>query len=523
MLYYIPYRLPIEEQVIIAPHVHELFRFDGDSPEKPVKNISLRGLELRDTDAPSRLGRGWHTASVQLTKAEHITIDGCSIHNIGLSGVLFSDHASHNLLVNSHIYDTGFMGAQSGNTPVFSAQDNTISNCHIHDVGQLIGHGACIHIQDSGYNTITHNRLHHAPRYGISIWAKPHWGKGEEVKRTDYTGMLDKIGAKFNYVGYNDVFAVNLDTQDTGPIEAFGTGYGNVIDTNAVHDTSIPFSFGFGIYLDDGVQNFTVKNNLVYRLQQEPDTAGGCHDSIFTKGCHNVFYNNIAVDNNCDAAFGSMAYNGVACEKLRVTHNIFYENGPRCHFHHDWSDNRYAESDYNIYVTDGGYENTLPDRTAQSFDDWQARGYDEHSLLGADPLFFDRAHGDYRLRHDSPALALGCEEIDYPSIGLTEDYPFMNDDDSIESVHIRGKASWANIRLSMGETIPLYLLVRTGEGTIADLTHAKIAWKTDDDEIAEVFGNGRLLGKTPGITRLTVHVALAGIEKTNFVYVIVEA
>lgn len=522
-LYYIPYRLPIEEQVIIAPRLEELFRFEGESPDKPVKNVVLRGLELRDTDAPSRLGNGWHTASVLLTKAEYVTIDGCSIHNIGLSGVLFSDHASHNRLENSHIYDTGFMGAQSGYGPGFVAEDNTISNCHIHDVGQLIGHGACIHIQDSGYNTVTHNRLHHAPRYGISIWAVPRWGTGDEVKRTDYTGMLDELGARFNYVGYNDVFAVNLDTQDTGPIEAFGTGYGNVIDTNAVHDTSIPFSFGFGVYLDDGVQNFTVKNNLVYRLQQDAALTGGCHDSIFTKGCHNVFYNNVAVDNRCDAAFGSMAYNGVACEDLRVCRNIFHTNGPYCHFHHDWTDNRFAECDHNLYVSAEatGYRNKLRGKESQSFEDWQAQGYDTHSLLGVDPCFFDREKGDFRLRYDSPAFALGFEEIDAASIGLTADYPFADPDDQIETVSIRGNGSWANIRLSRGETIPLSLLARTAGGTVADLTHARTVWETGDREIAEVFGNGRVLGKKPGITHLTVTVTRGGVERSGLVHVLV--
>ena len=43
--------------------------------------------------------------------------------------------------------------------------------------------------------------------------------------------------------------------------------------------------------------------------------------------------------------------------------------------------------------------------------------YDIHSMA-ADPLFVDPEHGDYRLRPDSPALALGFQPIDMSRIGI---------------------------------------------------------------------------------------------------------
>ncbi|MBM3499530.1 MAG: hypothetical protein FJX74_12760 [Armatimonadetes bacterium] len=51
---------------------------------------------------------------------------------------------------------------------------------------------------------------------------------------------------------------------------------------------------------------------------------------------------------------------------------------------------------------------------------WQALGLDRHSVI-ADPLFVDRAAGDYRLQPDSPALALGFEPIPIDQIGPYED------------------------------------------------------------------------------------------------------
>ena len=56
----------------------------------------------------------------------------------------------------------------------------------------------------------------------------------------------------------------------------------------------------------------------------------------------------------------------------------------------------------------------------------------------------------------------------------------------------------------------------------AHLTHARIEWKTGDTHIAEVFGNGRLMGKKPGVSQLKVCVEKDGIKKAGLIYVIVE-
>jgi hypothetical protein len=42
-------------------------------------------------------------------------------------------------------------------------------------------------------------------------------------------------------------------------------------------------------------------------------------------------------------------------------------------------------------------------------------------------LFVDRKRRDFRLKPDSPALALGFQEIDTSEIGLKEDFPYRPD------------------------------------------------------------------------------------------------
>jgi hypothetical protein len=51
-----------------------------------------------------------------------------------------------------------------------------------------------------------------------------------------------------------------------------------------------------------------------------------------------------------------------------------------------------------------------------TWSEWQARGKDVHSLY-SDPLFVDPEHGDFRLKPESPAWALGFHPIDLSTVG----------------------------------------------------------------------------------------------------------
>ncbi len=54
-----------------------------------------------------------------------------------------------------------------------------------------------------------------------------------------------------------------------------------------------------------------------------------------------------------------------------------------------------------------------------SFDEWKAKGLDEHSLV-ADPLFVDPKNGNFSLKPESPALKLGFQPIDISRVGPQE-------------------------------------------------------------------------------------------------------
>jgi hypothetical protein len=100
--------------------------------------------------------------------------------------------------------------------------------------------------------------------------------------------------------------------------------------------------------------------------------------------------------------------------------NIIVYNEPtaRCWAAPGWRRSALAAVDYNLYWHTGGlsfFTSSLfsPEGT---FPQWQAAGFDPNAQV-ADPLFVDPANGDYRLRDDSPAYALGFQAIPVSSIG----------------------------------------------------------------------------------------------------------
>ena len=69
---------------------------------------------------------------------------------------------------------------------------------------------------------------------------------------------------KDNYVAWNDMSHTNEDSDDTGEIEMYGTGGGNLMEYNAVHDV---YDSGTGmhsvLFSDDWSPNTTWHSNLV--------------------------------------------------------------------------------------------------------------------------------------------------------------------------------------------------------------------------------------------------------------------
>ena len=104
-------------------------------------------------------------------------------------------------------------------------------------------------------------------------------------------------------------------------------------------------------------------------------------------------------------------------QPLRAQRHLLHDARCRPAEHHRADPHRLAECDHNLYWPAAGQTPIVNGVPGGSFDAWRELGFDRHSVF-ADPLFVDYANGDFRLRPESPAFALGFRPIDVHRIGL---------------------------------------------------------------------------------------------------------
>jgi hypothetical protein len=274
-----------------------------------------------------------------------------------------------------------------------------VSDNRIIDAGQVYLGSAGIWIGQSSGNTVSHNEISGPLMWAISVG----W-------RWSYFPLQR---ARDNIVEFNHVHHLGMGTLGThAAIYALGTSPGTVIRNNYVHHiyASELWGAGEGIILDNGCFGILVENNVIH------DAVAGGYGSNFNC-CGNIIQNNIF-------AYGEKyqltVYGDQPTGKPQPKGEIFARNivvwreGPLIK-EADWPDFS-TLWDYNVYFHEGGEAVTFLSGKKYTFDQWKARGMDEHSVI-ADPMFVDPAGGDFSLRPESPALKLGFKPIDISTVG----------------------------------------------------------------------------------------------------------
>ena len=173
----------------------------------------------------------------------------------------------------------------------------------------------------------------------------------------------------------------------------------------------------------------------------------------------------------------------------------------------NWSHDRFAAADRNLFFDPGGsyLVDGVPGVT--DVDGWRSHpaGHDRASLT-ADPRFMDARHGDFRLRHDSPAWALGIEPIDLAAIGLQPEHPFADPDAPI----VAADDGRPFVRLSVGETVRFHLTVRSERGFVLDSTSLEVFWSSRTPRVAAADISGEVTANAPGVSRITAAACLGG-------------
>lgn len=529
-VYYKPRSEPIEDRDIVVPTNQRTLVFAGAFRYEPVANVRIDGVDVRVSDRSPQVGGGFEDDTncglIQLAHVRDIEIRNARIAGAGLHGILLDEGARDVTIAGNEISDIGHTGVQL-RTPRLAREcyttDNRIHDNHIHHVGRTVGHGAGILVSNCAVTAITHNRIHHTTRYAISLKAFRPGAFLGEVDALDGIELTEETVREFthtkrNVIAYNDVSHANLDSQDTGVIESWGAGPGNVIDHNRIHDSQIPFSFGFGLYLDDAADEFTVTNNVIHDLNKDGD--GTLRHPIMSKGIGNRFRNNVIADNDASAVLGTMTMGGEPNRDLVVHHNVFCNSGDDVYGFNNWNDDRFRYADYNLihnesdeYGVDGVPWHFADDSghplSVETFTDWQAiarYAFDESSVVD-EPRFVDAASGDYRLAHDSPGRPLGIHSIPIPTIGLTRDYPHRDPDDPITRLyaHPPHQPETAFLELSPGERAPVSTTARTETGYVVPESDYAIALEVADTDIATV-ADGEIETVAAGETTVTITI-----------------
>ena len=386
-----------DKSEVIAPTVKRIFDIQGTDGKTPVMHLRLSGLTLRCTDWELGDGcAGYGMGSdgvVYLGNAEGCTVENCVFRNTGKYAVCIKDGCG-NRVEGCEIAHSG-----GGGVLILDSPGNTVTDNHIHHCGEGYKHNGGVVLQGSksSGNTVSHNAIHDMSRYGISL----------------------KNPGSTNVVEYNRIQNTNLETYDTGAIEVTQADRdfrsGSVIRNNLVADTigystvgDKPRFMSWGIYLDSFAGGYEVTGNISYR-----NSHGGI---MLQGGKDNRVTNNIFVDSR---QMQGLLANYIDNSRGQVLErNIFYWTIPDAVLYATgklmtpeviWVDS-------NLIFQVGASEPRMGWGGWKSFADWQARGFDKHSVY-ADPLFADPAKDDYTLRPGSPAFELGFVPIDVSKIG----------------------------------------------------------------------------------------------------------
>ncbi|MBP7558967.1 MAG: right-handed parallel beta-helix repeat-containing protein [Armatimonadetes bacterium] len=393
----------IGDAEVIVPVLPTLIQLAGDANlGLRVDHVRFEGLSLAHT--------GWETsvdgysfpqaeaempAAVHSTGARGLVLERCEIAHTAGYGVHMGAGSRECVVQDCSLWDLGAGGIKIGETysdaenPELNAGANTVRNCAIMHAGRTHPAGIGVWIGQSSGNLVEHCTI--ADLYYTAVSVGWSWGYADST-------------ANHNEVAYNHMHTIGQGVlSDMGGIYTLGVAPGSRLHHNHMHHIEA-FSYGgWGIYFDEGTTNMIADHNLVYRTK-----TGGFHQHY---GRDNLVSNNILAFSRTDGQI--IRTRAEEHHSFTLEHNIVYwTDGPL--LGSNWEGDNYA-LDSNLYWNPNI---EAPDFAGMSFEEWQAKGQDPNSLYG-DPGFADPEGGDFTLRPDSPAFAIGFQPFSVAEAGAT--------------------------------------------------------------------------------------------------------
>ncbi|MCP4643995.1 MAG: peptide-binding protein [bacterium] len=448
---YPPENVELSSAELMVSGLKQLVLLRG-TPEAPIHHVEFRGIRFSHTarvfmEPHDKITRGdWGVArfaAAYVEGAEDCRFVDCRFENLGGTAVYVRDYNRRVNVEHCLIHDVGEAGVlligdvgnvHDGTTGYYSnAKWKDIdmrpgpkspyypAECRIHgnlmyDLGRVnkqTASGVFLSVSES--IQVTHNTVFKCPRSGMT------------VNDGAFGGHI---------IEHNDIFATVRETGDHGPFNSWGRDrhwqtrhagrkkgdqekcrllsrldnhHPTVIRNNRFSHTVGTHSFG--IDLDDGSSNYLVYNNLTL----------GCSFKL-REGFYRVVENNIFV-----GPFPPGKHVCFEDNQDIIRRNIIVNTMDRDVFSGiGFIPSGIAQWDYNLYYSQAGAPVFKPGVDAKAFPvyadsmsltEWQAAGLDRNSVV-ADPLFVDPEAGDYRVRPESPALALGFKNFPMDQFGV---------------------------------------------------------------------------------------------------------
>jgi hypothetical protein len=446
---------------ILAPSTSELIRVEGridyDGPtDTPVRGIAFSGLTFTHADRwawttdETRLGWGmqhdWDmfdqpTALLRFRGAEDCRVTACRFIHSGGTGLRLDLHAQRNRIVAcefAHLGEAGILLAGYGPGTKNANHHNDIINNHIHHFSEITWHSPGLWAWQSGHNRMAHNELHHSGYSAVLITTRVSPDRaldgegGRTVRRheiAEESGARARGGyarwqrlekyyhSRHNLFEYNEVSHSVQLLSDGNAIYISGTGTGNIIRYNYVHDNRA-HSLPAAIRCDDDQHDTLICGNVLYNNR-------GFSAGIASKGVNDII-NNFIVDPAMVPRSGYISYEWVPVAGSKVHHNIIVSHPDGGKAHNERLRGRdnggrakpkleSTDMDKNLY-----YHPTDSHWVDEHLHRMRAVGKEKASRFG-DPLFVDPAGGDFGFRAGSPALALGIEPLDVSKMGRLDD------------------------------------------------------------------------------------------------------
>jgi len=412
----------MEKVEVVAPFAPALVRLEGDPASRRfVEYLRFQNLafayskfELPPGNANSKQGSATVPAAITLRGARFCTFAQCRVSNLGtfafeLMKGCADIQITGNEIVNIAAGGIRVDGGTEKDAPWERTRNNHITDNWLHHYGLDYPSAVGVLVMNSEGNTVAHNEIDHGGYTGVSVgWV---WGYGRSVSQN-------------NLIEFNHIHHIGGVLSDMGGIYTLGVAPGTVIRNNHIHDVTANQYGGWGIYLDEGSTHLLVENNVV-------------HDTKFAP--FNIHYAKEATVRNNIFALGKLEQ--VSRTRAEPHKSVYFENNIVYWregelFSKNWKDVPYTfyatplkgkqkgtntvtstfDCDWNLYFNPAQKLEEVQFTKENNWAEWRKRGKDTHSRY-ADPLFVAPELGDFALKPESPAFALGFQPIDLSQTG----------------------------------------------------------------------------------------------------------